>query len=408
MTPAEHEVLAALGSCEDELVELARELVAAPSPNPPGDERGPASIARDAMSAFGFGDVRTIARESQRPNVVGEIGVGERSLILNGHTDTKPPGDEAEWKVPPYEPALVDGRLCGLGSTDMKGAVAAMIFAGRALAATGVLRGTLKLVLTADEEAGSAFGAQLVARQERADAVLIGEPSGITSPWECIGIACRGVSCFRIRVRGTQIHSSLSDRVPSVNASAKMAEVLVRLASGFRPSFQPEFAIGGAPAVNAGVIVEGGVFYGVYPGEASFGIDVRTVPGMTLESLRADLDAFLDGLRRDDPALDLTVEQPPELAWIEPCAIEPSHPLAVAAQRAAADVLGRDVPFGIFPGGTDGSIWAAAGMPTIPALGPGLLTLAHRPDEYVAVEEILQASRIYAVTALRFLAGGEA
>jgi acetylornithine deacetylase/succinyl-diaminopimelate desuccinylase-like protein len=61
------------------------------------------------------------------------------------------------------------------------------------------------------------------------------------------------------------------------------------------------------------------------------------------------------------------------------------------------------VPLGVFPGGTDGSRWVAAGIPTIAALGPGLLTLAHRPNEYVEVEEILQASRIYALAALRFL-----
>jgi acetylornithine deacetylase/succinyl-diaminopimelate desuccinylase family protein len=405
----EQEVLAALRASERELVELARQLVATPSPNPPGDERGVAELVRQAMSSFGFQDVRTLARAEERPNVVGSVGVGSASLILTGHIDTKPPGDESEWEFPPYEPAVVDGRLHGLGATDMKGAVAAMLFAGRALAETGALEGTLKVLLTADEEAGSAFGAGFLAHDEHADAVLIGEPSGIREPWEFVGIACRGVSCFRMRVRGTQMHSSLTDRVHAVNASVKMAEVLTRLARDFRPTYEPTPALGSpAPTVNPGVLVEGGVFYGVCPGEATFGIDVRTVPGMSLERLRDELEEFLDRLRREDPDLDVTLEQPPNLAWIEPSAIEPRHPLAVAAQAAATDVLGREVPLGVFPGSTDGSLWSAAGIPTIPALGPGLLTLAHRPNEHVAIEEILQASRIYALIALRFLARGAA
>src|SRR2546421_2683081 len=99
----ESSVLAALAAREGACVELARELVATPSPNPPGDERAIAAVVRDAMTSFGFRDVRTPAREPERPNVVGEVGEGARSLILTGHVDTKPPGDAAEWEVPPYE-----------------------------------------------------------------------------------------------------------------------------------------------------------------------------------------------------------------------------------------------------------------------------------------------------------------
>src|SRR5262249_30745035 len=121
------------------------------------------------------------------------------------------------------------------------------------------------------------------------------------------------------------------------------------------------------------------------------------------EGLRADLEAFLAGLTQEDPELEVDYEQPPNLEWIEPCFIEPAHPLAVAAQTASTEVLAKHVPFGVFPAGTDGKFWRAAGMPTIPALGPGLLTLAHRPNEYVGIAEIIEASRIYAITALRYL-----
>ncbi len=398
-------MLAALRAGERELVELARELVATRSLNPPGDERAVAEVARQAMASLGYSEIREIAREQTRPNVVGQVGEGAQpSLMLNGHLDTKPPGDEARWETSPYDPVVRAGRLYGLGSTDMKGAVAAMIHAGGALAEAGDLRGTLKVVLTADEEAGSNFGAAFLAgeRKVHADAVLVGEPTGIRSGWEYLGVASRGISCFRVRARGTQMHSSLSDRLPVVNASAKLAEVLSRLARELRPDHQANAAYG-TPTVNAGVTLRGGVFFGVYPGEAEFGVDVRTVPGMTLERLREDVESFLDQLRREDPELDVSVEWVEGLSWFPPCSIDEGHPLVDAAREAAAIVLDREVPLGTMPAATDGSYWALAGIPCIPAFGPGLLSLAHGPNEYVEIEEVVQASRIYALTALRYL-----
>ena len=349
------------------------------------------------MEALGYRDLRVIAKAEERPNVVGEVGRGARSLILNAHLDTKPPGNEDEWETPPYDPVVRDGRLYGLGSTDMKGAAAAMVYAGAALAESVELGGVLRVVLTADEEAGSAFGARFLAgaRAVEGDAVLVGEPTGLSSPWEYLAVASRGISCFRVTVSGTQMHSSLSDRLPSVNASVKLARVLVALADGLR---LPEGA-----TLNLGVTLRGGVFFGIYPGEAECGIDVRTVPGMTLEALQADVEAFLERLRREDPELDVAAEWIPDLTWFPPSAIDPEHPLVAAAEGAAEAVLGRAVPRGIMPAFTDGTNWSEAGMASIPAFGPGLLPLAHRPNEYVTVADVVEAARLYALTALRYL-----
>jgi acetylornithine deacetylase/succinyl-diaminopimelate desuccinylase-like protein len=330
--------------------------------------------------------------------VIGEVGAGEPSLILNAHLDTKPPGNAAEWETPPYDPVVRDGRLFGLGSTDMKGSVAAMIHAGAALAEAAELRGTLKVVLSADEEAGSAHGVRFLAETGAvsADAVLVGEPTGLRSAWEFLAVASRGISCFRISVRGTQMHSSLSDRLPSVNASVKLARVVSRLADDFR--------LQEGSTINVGVTLSGGVYFGVYPGEAEAGVDVRTVPGMTFEQLQADVEAFLEELRDEDPELQVETAWVPELAWFPPSAIDVSHPLVADAADAARTVLGRRVPYGVMPAVTDGTNWSQAGIPSIPAFGPGLLPLAHRPNEYVTVAEIGEAARIYALTALRYLA----
>jgi acetylornithine deacetylase/succinyl-diaminopimelate desuccinylase-like protein len=359
------------------------------------------------MARLGYAAVRTIALDETRPNLVGEV-IGDDTgpvLMFNGHIDTKPAGDLSQWTTGPYDPVIRDGRLHGLGSTDMKGAVAAMVYAGAALLEAGAPQGRLKVVLTADEEAGSRFGARYLAGRPElaADSVLVCEPTGMQTPWAYVAVASRGIACFRISVRGTQMHSSLSDQVPSVNASVKLAQVLSRMASEFRPRYPINALVPGRPTVNLGVTLSGGVFFGVYPGYAEFGIDVRTVPGMTLAGLQADLTSFLDQLRREDPQLDASAESVPDLEWFPPSSIDPAHPMVSAARSAARDVLGRDVPIGTMPAFTDGTHWHLAGSACIPAFGPGTLLVAHRPNESVAVEEILTAARIYALTALRYL-----
>ncbi len=123
-------------SRRDELVDFARALVATPSPNPPGDERAVAALVeREAARAR-----RHAGRDGRRERGAAEPARarrrrGGRTLILGGHLDTKPPGDLGEWRRDPYGAAVEDGELHGVGSGDMKGAVAAMVFALAALEA---------------------------------------------------------------------------------------------------------------------------------------------------------------------------------------------------------------------------------------------------------------------------------
>ena len=203
--------LAALVEDPDGLIALARDLVAAASQNPPGDERAVAGTSwcgrcatRDCRCPGG-------GATPVRRNVIARIPGrgGGRSLILNGHIDTKPPGDLDAWETPPWEPVVRDGRLYGLGAADMKGAVAAMVFAA-AEVARAELAGDLVLVFSADEEEGSACGARWLAEQGMiaADAAIIGEPSGLAHDWEAIRLVSRGVFLFRVDVEGTSMHSS--------------------------------------------------------------------------------------------------------------------------------------------------------------------------------------------------------
>src|SRR5437763_1782695 len=119
-----------------DVIELARLLIRTPSENLPGDERAVAGVVQDVLAELGLPPARVIAAADHRPNLLATIDFGPgRHLMFNGHLDTKPVGD-ANWTVDPLGADLDGDRLYGLGSADMKGALAAMLVAVAGLAAS--------------------------------------------------------------------------------------------------------------------------------------------------------------------------------------------------------------------------------------------------------------------------------
>ena len=408
MTTSTEAVIAEhLHSRAEEMHAFARELIATPSPNPPGDERAVAARVDAQLRALGVTEVEELAGRPDRPNVVARVPGrgGGRTLILSGHLDTKPAGDMTAWETDPWDPVERDGQLYGLGSGDMKVAVAAMIYAAAAVKAAGPAAGDLVLVFTADEEAGSIHGSKWLAESGllHADAAVIGEPSGITREWEAIHLISRGAALFKVRVRGTQMHSSVSDRLPAVNATVMMARLVDRMHRELKGAltYAPHPLGGLGPTVNVGVMASAGVYYGVYPGTAEFACDIRTLPGMGREQLVADLETFLAQAMRDDPDLDAELDFE---IFVPATEIDPAEPVVRALQEAAAEVLPEPPRLDAFPGATDAPYFQlTAGIPTVAAFGPGLLPLAHSPNEHLAVTGGLLAARIYALAAWRYL-----
>jgi acetylornithine deacetylase/succinyl-diaminopimelate desuccinylase-like protein len=298
--------------------------------------------------------------------------------------------------------------LYGLGSTDMKSAVAAMVYATAALQQCQAdLAGDVLLVVNADEERSMEFGSEFLATEYgiQADVALLGEPSGINGPeFEYLHLLSRGVACFKIRVFGTQMHSSLTDRLPSVNANVKLAEIITRLKRDLKLTFKPH-PLCAAPTINLAVKIDGGFGYGVCPGFAEFESDIRTLPGMTREQLEADLECCLSTIRSEDPGLRIELEfEPLPLGWIPATEVPAEHPLVPALLSAADEVLAWCPKLSAFPGGSDAAKFqAVAGIPTIPSFGPGWLSLAHGPNECVGIEAIIQAAKMYALAAEKYL-----
>ena len=415
LTATQNAALAFLDQRAGAVVELTKALVAAPSPNLPGDERAAAAVVQAALADFGLPPARVVHDNPTRPNLLLRLDAARPGphLALCGHLDTKPVGEAAaEWRTDPFCPTIVGDRLYGLGATDMKGAVAAMVLAGAAFAAVAArAAGSLSLLFTADEEYGSTHGAVLLAKERlvEADAIVLGEPSGVRCDWEATRIVSRGICCFRLLVEGTQTHSSISDQLPTVNAVEAMARTLVGLRRELRLRYPPHPLCPTGPTLNLGVKALGGVGYGVLPGHAEFWTDVRTMPGMTLATLRADVEAALARLAPETPGATIALDLHPELGWVEPTEVAPDHPAVRAVQATAELVLGAAPPLAAFPGATDAwGFQGIGGVPTIAAFGPGLLPLAHGPNEWVSLTSLEQAARMYALAALAFGATGGA
>jgi len=285
--------------------------------------------------------------------------------------------------------------------------VAGMVYSAIALAQAPGWRGELQLILTADEEAGSDLGSTWLAHEGHlvGDAVIVGEPCGVVSEWESIGVVSRGSALVDIEVVGTQMHSSVSDRFDPVNATVEMAWLIGRMAEEFHDdlTYTPYHLDGSGPTLNVGVMAEAGVYYGVYPGNARFSSDIRLVPGMTESSVTSDLHRFLDRAMLANPRLSAQLRM---VGFSEATEIAPDHPVVHALQKAAHRVLKRRVDPGVFPGATDAlSFQGIAGIPTVAAFGPGYVPRAHAPNERMAAEGVSQAAKIYALAALAYLAG---
>ena len=396
---------------EDDVVELTRELIAAPSPNLPGDETAPAAVVQEWLRRYGLPEAAVRAKESHRPNLILRID-GARpgpNLALCGHLDTKPVGDAADqWNSDPFTATIVGDRMYGLGSTDMKGACAAMVVAGAAFATVSdQVAGSLTLVFTADEEYGSQYGAHFLIKERafEADCVILGEPSGVLEDWDAIRIVSRGFSGFRVAVKSKQTHSSISDWMPTINAVEAMARLMVAFRQELRFRYPEHPLCPTGPTINIGLRATGGYGYGVLPGDAEFLSDVRTTPGMTFESFDEDVRAALSRAESELRGATYELDYPAHLRWTPATEVAADHPAVVASQRASAAVLGAAPALGAFPGATDACAFQViGGISTLAGFGPGQLPLAHGPNEWVSVTSLKQAAQMYALTAIEYTA----
>ena len=410
-------VLAAVDALVDEAVAFTSDLVRMPTVNPPGDlYEDCARFIGGALTTCGF-DVEYHAAEGRpehtrahpRVNVVGtRRGRAPRPLVhLNGHFDVVPAG--SGWTVDPFGGQVRDGKIWGRGSCDMKAGIAAAVFATEAIRRAGVeLNGSVEISGTVDEESGGFAGVAWLAERkrisaDRTDFVIIPEPLGV----DRICVGHRGVYWFEIETTGRIAHGSMPFQ--GVNAIEHMALAIDRLRSDLGPQLAARTTA--MPIVPAGARHATLNINGIEGGQSVDGIqtpcvadrcravfDRRFLIEEGFDAAKAEVAALLAGLAGETPGFKYALR---DLMVVHPTQTPDGSPVVAALERALHRVLGRSGGLVMSPGTYDHKhVARIAGVPHCVAYGPGALELAHQPDEYVAIADLVNATKVIALAIL--------
>lgn len=319
--------------------------------------------------------------------------------MFNGHIDTVPIGEKSLWTRNPLGGEVIDGRLYGRGSCDMKGAVSAIIEAACALKRAEVpLKGEFVVSAFADEEVGGIKGARLLGERKllKADAAVGCEPTAMV-PNTCE----RGHVWIEVETKGKSIHTSRA--MLGVNASVKMAKII--LAAEKLKFNVDKHRLLGSPTIASATTIHGGVKTNVVPDSCKATFDVRTPPGLPAKDVLSTFEKMIASLREEDPELKASLRV---LFQDEAVEVSEEEEIIKVAKRAWKDYYGSEPRVAGFLAGTDMKVFVRmAKIPSVIALGPGKLELAHTIDEYVDVKELVDAAKVYALIALEYLGVAE-
>jgi len=411
-------ILSEVDRAADEIVDLTADLVRIPTVNPPGE-------AYDACARFlggylerrAFG-VEYIAAEGRaehttrhpRVNVIGSRRGGPGPVVhLNGHIDVVPAGDG--WTVDPFGGLVRDGKIFGRGVCDMKAGIAAAVFAAEAIERAGVtLPGTVEISGTVDEESGGFAGVAHLAEsgriaKGRTDYVIIPEPLNV----DRICIGHRGVYWFEVTARGRIGHGSM----PFLGVSA--IDGMGRLLQSVREILMPALASRrtAVPVVPPRARQATINVNGIDGGQPVGGIQTPCVADLCravfdrrflieegFDATKNEIAELVARVAADTGAAGVRFDVR-DLMVVHPVKTPDDSPVVAAVDRAIRRVLGRPAELVASPGTYDHKhVTRIAGIPHCIAYGPGELELAHQPDEYCRIDDLVNATKVIAVSTL--------
>ncbi len=424
MIPSDDELRTRVADKRDELVDFTRALVRLPTVNPPGDGyRDCAELLGERLARRGFevdylratgtpGDTDAYPRW----NIVArrEGSTSGPCVHFNSHIDVVAPG--SGWSVDPFAAEVRDGRIYGRGTADMKGGLAASVIAVEALLeAWPDHRGVIEISGTADEESGGYGGVAWLAEQgilarPRVDHVIIPEP--LNKDRICLGH--RGVWWAEVETFGRQAHGSM----PFLGDCAvrHMGAVLHAFETRLFPALSnkttsmpvvPDGAKQSTLNINA---IHGGQGEGhaglpspLVPDACRMILDRRFLIEEDLGEVKQEVRDVLDALaaERDDFRYALR-----DLFEVIPTMTARDAPVVRSVAQAVAAVLGAPPEYVVSPGTYDQKHFDRIGrLHDCIAYGPGILDLAHQPDEWVGIDDMVDAAQVMALAARRLLSG---
>jgi acetylornithine deacetylase len=341
--------------------------------------------------------------------VVGTMGGNGkgRSLIFNGHVDVVPTGDEANWHYPPWQGTIAGGRVYGRGAVDMKGGLCCALFAARALHKAGVhLAGRLMIESVIGEEDGGVGTLAAVLRGYQAQGAVVVEPTQLI-----VAPAQAGALNFRVIVIGRSAHGCMrTEGVSAIDKFIPVYQALMALERERNQGLQdPLYADHELPyPISVGTVQAGNWPSSVPEGlvfEGRYGVAI----GESVVDARQALEETVFRTAQTDPWLR---QHPPQVEWLggqfAPASIPTTHPLVDTVSRAYRDVSGGSARMEGMTYGADMRLLVNEGRTPAVLFGPGDVRRAHRPDEYVPVDELVAAVRTLALVALRFCGCEEA
>ena len=439
-------------SHRDKYIELFRLLVQTNSYNPPGNEKNVATVIQDYLKESKL-NIELFPFDDNRANLFMTLkkSYNNKNLLYNAHMDVVPPGNEKDWKYPPLSAFNKRNKLIfGRGTSDMKAALAAMIISLTILKKLNLkLKGNLIVNAVADEETGGKFGTKwcleniLIPRDIKCDAIIVGEPSGLSPLPKAIILGEKGHLVIKVMAHGKSAHSMVPDM--GINAISMMSKIIENLDNleKYIPEIKPPLSLKKLKSLVSSVfpsyeifekifaeqpllasflesltkftkslnVINGGVKVNIIPDYCDAIIDFRLLPGQNsgiilkgLEKMVADLgfnlkDASAQSNQESYISFEVVEEGEPSI-WKE---YEQSQELS-QFKEIVEEVYGKKSFFSLAPGSTDAHYYRNSKYceKTI-HFGPGKAADMHAIDESIEIEDFMNSILVYTLFAYRFL-----
>lgn len=394
----EQQLLKTIESFLPDMVDFCRRLIQTPSVNDVHDEVALAEVIADKARRLGL-DVQVVGEYAQRPNVIVTAGAGERTgLLLLGHLDTVPPGDESAWNYPPFSGVVADGRIYWRGAVDTKGGMVAALYALAAVARHSELlaAGRVQLVCVPDEESGAT--GTLGIRYLAAHGLLDGRGAIYAYSGDQITLGHRGLLRYRLTCRGEAIHTGASDWQDGragANAVTGMARLLVALEELDFPYSTARYFERFKTFVTPGTVIQGGVSINIVPATCEALVDIRLTPEHDVAAIERLLEQEID--RITNPRLHFEYER---LNFAPAAISDETDPFFALLEQVVKDVKHVQPERVVAGPANEGYLLIEHGIPTVCGLGPTGEN-AHADNEYVEIQGLVDAASIFALTASR-------
>lgn len=390
---------------EQEVVRLTQELVRIPSifrPDQAGaNEERVALFVADYLRNMGL-QVFYEEVVPGRPNVIAFYDSGKpgKTLLFEAHTDVVTEGDRDAWSYDPFGGTISGGRIYGRGACDTKGNLAAAICAVKAIQRSKQsFTGKILLCIPCDEESMMIGIKDFIRRgwANNVDAAIICEPEE-----NQLCITQKGAMRAILRTFGKMAHGAMP--LTGINPNTRMARAIVALEELERKEMGRlgEHPMLGWPSITPTILqapVKGDAQINVVPDQCMTTLDIRTVPGQDHQDLYKEISAILEGLSKEDDKFKATLEIIEERPWT---LTGMKEEVVTAVASAYREITKKEPVYNGVPGATDGTFLHKAGIPIL-TTGAGDRHIPHHADEYVAIDQLVESTQLFALSALTFL-----